>query len=507
MYGNCTGVNIYDASMTNSSGFWQKIYYDNLASMLNATVHGSKGKIPIDPKYAFYKNYRAGGYEFMNQNLTWRDYHNMVRYDVPVTPQNAYTNKNRLYKLGYFTMNGPCENIIEDDPSTTVNEYADDLLTAETITIEENNLYGLLGWSNLYCTGGAMKHYWSPLPSNYDCRVPVYFYSKSGNTYTIYRLVGDNYDIQHVYNCRVSITNARRFIFDFVDMGEISTLDTSTYIRITPEIQSGSPKIAGQYGLVDGKPIICTKSATWSAQGSISTAATTKELALKEDLDNFDINFDDLKITPEQTTFVLPADGEYTYIPQFTDVKNSYQKNVWVNASGVVTTITAGSSIYIEPRAIAVGSVVRIRGIDFSKSYPGKGFMYRYNKSTGAYTDVYNFAVVIANNGVNSGTLSGSIGTWSWDSSTGTMTLTFNGSGTATWLLGFGGELLPGYTAETVIMTINEEISYESIWEGEPKRLDENLYAQSVLLTSPNGTTFKLTVNNEGVLLAEKYNE
>jgi hypothetical protein len=70
----------------------------------------------------------------------------------------------------------------------------------------------------------------------------------------------------------------------------------------------------------------------------------------------------------------------------------------------------------------------------------------------------------------------------------------------STWYKGAraGGELLPGYTAETVIMTINEEISYESIWEGDPKRPDESLYAQSVLLTSPSGTTFKLAVSDEG---------
>jgi hypothetical protein len=54
-------------------------------------------------------------------------------------------------------------------------------------------------------------------------------------------------------------------------MGQISSLDTSVYLRIIPKVESGTPKIAGQIGWVDNKPIMCTKTATWSAQGAVST--------------------------------------------------------------------------------------------------------------------------------------------------------------------------------------------------------------------------------------------
>jgi hypothetical protein len=100
MYGKCPGLQLFDASSTSSNYFWSRIYYDNLVSMFGANIETPKGKMPPDPKYAFYKNLRGDmGYDFMNENLTWRDLHNMTRYDVPVRPLNAYqdNNKNHLY--------------------------------------------------------------------------------------------------------------------------------------------------------------------------------------------------------------------------------------------------------------------------------------------------------------------------------------------------------------------------------------------------------------------------
>lgn len=492
MYGDCSGVNIYDASTANSNYFWQRIYYDNLASMLNATVHGSKGKIPIDPKYAFYKNYRQMGYEFQNSNLTWRDYHNMVRYDVPVNPQNAYNYPDRLYKIGYFTIGSDAENPITDSADT---------LQLETVTIEENGYYGLMGWSNLYCGGSSVQHYWCPLGGVYENRVPVYFYSKSGNTFTLYRLVTDMYDIQHIYNCRVSITNARRFIFDFADMGAISDLDTaSTYLRITPNMQTGTPKLAGQYTVVGGKPIVCTANATWSAQGIISTAATTKQIALEEDVDE---KLNSLTIKSEQADFILSADGEYVSVADFTDVKSPYQENVWCN-SGTMTTLTSGTHIWIEARVFSKGDVVRIKGVDFTSNYPGKARVDYFNKSDGTYKGTLNMASLISS--ATSGTAQ-SFATYNWDASTATLTLTFDGSQATSfcnaYTFAFGGGLASGYDIDSVIMTVNEEISYHDEWQGDPKRLDESLYAQSVMLTSPNGNTFKLTVKDDGTLSTE----
>lgn len=486
MFGNCSGANIFDYSAISSNYFWQRIYYDNIASVLNATVHGAKGKIPPDPKYAFYKNVRNGSYDHNIDNLSWRDYHNMVRYDVPVAPLNAYSNPNHLYRIGSFTIGGEAENPISG---------FSDALDIETVTIEENNYYGLIGWSNLFCNGSSVSHYWSPLPSVYESRVPIYFYSVSGKTFTIYRLIRDAYDMQHLYNCRVSITNTRRFVFDFADMGAISNLSTSTYIRLTPQIQTGSPKIAGQYGYSGGKPVVCTKSATFGADGSETTAATVTELATAASMQSF---LDNLKVTPEQTTFIKPSEGEYVTEPKFEDVKAPYQDGYWYNSNGVLATID--NSILINARSFTVGDVIRIRGVDFSSNYPGKARVYVLS-SSGAYVREVNIGSLITS--AASGTISYAGASYSWDAGTQTLTYTITDSSYAgSYQFAFGGGYSSGYNAEKVIMTVNEEIEYETKWVGEPKRLDDSLYAQKVMLTSPSGNVFELSVSDTGVISA-----
>lgn len=487
MYGYCPGVQIYDAATASSNHFWSKIYYDNIGTMLSAIVYGSKGRIPIDPKYAFYKNFRGTmSYDFMSENLTWRDYHNMVRYDVPVQVSKADTNPNHLYRIGYFTIGSPAEN----------DEAGDDILGAETITIEENNQFGLIGWSNINYERSSkpLTHYWNPLPSVYESRVPVYFYSKSGGTYTIYRLISDMCDHQHVYNCRVSITNARRFIFDYADMGDIANLDSDTYIRITPAIQTGSPKLAGQYSLVDGKPVVCTNSAAWSARGAINSEATSKQLALQEDIDN-------LIVKTENVQFVLPAEGEYVQVPKFTNSIGSYSDGYYCN-DGVET--ARSGWINIHPREFKVGDVIRIRGVMYDEA--GGNPWSRINywlKSDNTFRMHTNLRGAIQTNG-NSGITYTNVLSHIWDPDTYTLTLAFSESSSGTWCkqhtFGFSFYCAPGYDPSSVIMTVNEELTYNDVWKGEPKRLSEELYAQNVMLTSPNGQVYTLVVSDDGTL-------
>ena len=496
MYGLCPGVQIYDAAAVDSNHFWDKIYYDNMDTMLSAIVYGSKGRVSIDPKYAFYKDFRGSmGYDFMTKNLTWRDYHNMVRYDVPVQVSRADTNPNHLYRIGYFTIGSPAEN----------DEAGADILGTETITIEENNQFGLIGWSNINYVESSkpLTHYWNPLPSVYENRVPVYFYSKSGGTYTIYRLISDLCDHQHAYNCRVSITNARRFIFDYADMGDIANLDSDTYIRITPAIQTGSPKLAGQYSLVDGKPVVCTNSAAWSARGAINSEATSKQLALQEDIDN-------LIVKTENVQFVLPAEGEYVQVPKFTNSIGSYSDGYYDNAG---TETARSNCLTIHPREFKVGDVIRIRGLVWSDGTGAFGRQNWYYKDTGEFKTNLSIIGRINAEG-NSGILynypsAGSeFMTYVWDPSTATLTITFDRNSASSfcnsYTYGFSGYYAEGYDANSVIVTINEEIAYDEVWEGEPKRLDESLYAQNLMLTSPNGQVYELTVSDDGTLSAAK---
>ena len=113
----------------------------------------------------------------------------------------------------------------------------------------------------------------------------------------------------------------------------------------------------------------------------------------------------------------------------------------------------------------------------------------------------------------NSGSLDAGTGTYVWDPETFTLTLTFTSKN---YLHGFGGTYAPGFvapsldgadTATSVIMTIGKDITYTTEWRGDPLRFKKELYAQSVLLTSPGGNTFKLTVSDDGVLTATALNK
>ena len=210
--------------------------------------------------------------------------------------------------------------------------------------------------------------------------------------------------------------------------------------------------------------------------------------------------------TAEQVDFVLPAHGEYVEKAQFTDTKSPYQENVWYNSSGTKTATTSGSHIWIEPKKLSQGDVIRIRGVNFASTWPGYPRIYIFNPD-GSYKGQNNVGSLISS--AATGSLE-SYGSYVWEASTSTLTVKFNGSSANSYCgayeFGFGGQLATGYTAETVIMTINEEISYKEVWEGEPKRFDESLYAQNVMLTSPSGKVFKLSVNDSGTLSAVEYN-
>ena len=254
MFGDCSGLTAYDYSLVSSKAFWELIYYDNPASMFNSTIIGAKGPLPIDPKYAFYKNFRSGGYAYQCHNLTWRDFHNTTRKEIPVSMQNGWTYPNALYKIGYFVLGG----VPESDPASM-----SDILDTQVLTIEENDHQGLAGWSNIifksdnkpenkeHSLNGTLEHFWNPLPSNCEKRAPIYFYTselgditnedndkfpiyienpdtgeydifdhnKYTYTFTLYRFVPGPQDIMPPYCQKVHMINGRRFIFDFELIG------------------------------------------------------------------------------------------------------------------------------------------------------------------------------------------------------------------------------------------------------------------------------------------------
>ncbi len=478
LIGNCSGLIMYDHGLGNSSvsleeksfandteainytnpkSFWDSIYYDNPVSMLSATIFGAKGRIPIDPKYAFYKNYRSGKGVFNENNLTWRDYHNMVRYDVPVAMLNPSINgnANHLYKIGSFTTNVDVEN-----PDT----LTPDPLNCETITIEENNEFGLIGWSNIHFDGDRLNHYWNPLSAVYKNRVPIYFYSEEGVkdetgeyigvTYTIYRLIKDTHDIQHWYNCKVSITNARRFIFDFVDMGEIDFLNTvkdpseitdfevPTYICMQPMVVDSlqsvtNPQIKGIFSLVNGIPVVCTKSAEFSDKGRVSSAAEVRSLVTTDKIDS------------------VCADWVHRYFIDgtmrdfFENKIGTYTEDKTLNISNGLTHTLYGS-IVTDMLEVSGGDIIRIEGIDYDIFTK----LVWYDKNSDTLKRVGGTGVFSVN-----GERTTDVGTFSYDYEKKILTWSNIDSEIANdCTFKLSAKVADGYTPDSVILTINEEI-------------------------------------------------
>lgn len=278
LIGTCTGAIINDFGMHNSLNTnYNRIYTDNPDNLITAAIISAKGFMPPPPKYAFYKNYRQGNNIYNQNNVSWRDPINMHRYDVPVLPLNAYANPNNLYKIGSFSFT---------DVENPVDGFVD-VLATETITIEEVDSRGIYGYTNLNFTESSAKAYWNPIGFGYGGRAPIYFYSVDGTTRTIYKLVRDAFDIQNIFNCKVSISNARRFLFEYESVGPIANLSSSTYIMMPPQYADGAELFfEGTTNAKKGKPYICTQSAEFGRDGTPAVDPVVKQLACKEDVPN-----------------------------------------------------------------------------------------------------------------------------------------------------------------------------------------------------------------------------
>ena len=273
LVGGCRGATIHDFGMNDSQlPFHDRIYTNGIGNLLSATIIGAKGILLTPPKYAFYKNYRRHNATYDYLNVSWRDPQNMLRFQMPFLPSFPGDYPNRLYKLGYFDF---------DDAEVPQSGF-NDVLPRQTITIEENDNRGLYGYTNLFFDTTTAEARWNPVGYGTGGHIPIYYYSQDGTRRYIYRLVRDNTDIQQIYNCQLYITNARRFVFDFLNVGEISSLSAETYKLIQPQIENAELYLAGSVTVQNGVPMICTQSAVFGRNGTPTTPATVKRLVVDE---------------------------------------------------------------------------------------------------------------------------------------------------------------------------------------------------------------------------------
>lgn len=202
------------------------------------------------------------------------------------------------------------------------------------------------------------------------------------------------------------------------------------------------------------------------------------------------------KFLAEQTDFIFSADGEYITTPLFTNLVTAAGYTNGKGLSNTGSEVSGGNLTLTGYIPVKTGAkVIRIAGSGVAWNVYGCCVMcYDANKaaiSGGAYP--------YGSNKLGSG---GGWGTLIDDPNS---VIAWNTSG-ATWINNSAAYIRIGVQGKgaNLIVTIDEEIAYKNEWQGEPKRLDESIYAQSVFLKSPNGTAYKLKISDSGAISAEK---
>ena len=210
---------------------------------------------------------------------------------------------------------------------------------------------------------------------------------------------------------------------------------------------------------------------------------------------NKEIQLKDDKITPEQTGFIIGAEGEYVTTPDFTNLASSYQDGYYLNASSTLSELEGYVTTDYIPIDGAAVHVYRIggTGITWDDSY-GYCRIAWYNADKTKHGDCMAWNKI----GINE-----YYPQWVDDDSVvaafSTSANNAASSGAAYFKVTAKG------SGANLVVTVDEEQTYTTTWEGTPGRLDETVYAQNVLLTAPNGTVYKLAVDNDGTLSSAVY--
>ena len=205
-----------------------------------------------------------------------------------------------------------------------------------------------------------------------------------------------------------------------------------------------------------------------------------------------------LPVKPADTSFIDQADGEYVSAPDFTNLLSTsdadYAEDYRFTSSGSLASDTAyWVSGYI---AVPTNGVVRVRYADLANA-PA------LDTSGG---NVWARPVLVPYNSskaINGDPVYESSGKITVDSDHLGFSYTSTLSGTAYVRISGRG------SANVTICTVNEEIAYKQVWQGDPMKLNESVkvYGSNVIVVSPNGTKYKLSVSDDGTLSTVAYTE
>ena len=200
------------------------------------------------------------------------------------------------------------------------------------------------------------------------------------------------------------------------------------------------------------------------------------------------------KITAEQAEFIHPADGYYTYAPNFSNLASNCRDGYCLDTAGADMSLAG----------YAVTDYIPIDG--------GNSHVYRIGGEGISWSDSYGYCRIAWYDADKK--LKGSVMSWDKIGSSiyypvkvedDTVAAAFSTNanvvapnGAAYFRVSVVG------AAANIAITIDEEQSYTAIWHGEPKRLDESIYAQNAYLTSAGGKQYKLVVGDDGTLSTEE---
>lgn len=200
------------------------------------------------------------------------------------------------------------------------------------------------------------------------------------------------------------------------------------------------------------------------------------------------------KFSAEQAEFIHAADGYYTNTPDFTNLASNCRDGYCLDTAGADMSLAG----------YAVTDYIPIDG--------GNSHVYRIGGEGISWSDSYGYCRIAWYDADKK--LKGSVMSWDKIGSSiyypvkvedDTVAAAFSTNANvaapngATYFkitaMGSGANL---------IVTIDEEQSYTAVWHGEPKRLDESIYAQNAYLTSAGGKQYKLVVGDDGTLSTEE---
>lgn len=213
------------------------------------------------------------------------------------------------------------------------------------------------------------------------------------------------------------------------------------------------------------------------------------------------------KITAEDTYFIQSASGGYVYTPKFTNLVptsigtdgsvyngKGYKLHVGMNnAGGENATVTSNMITGFIPTSGGYHTY-RVAGNNISFDKYGCNFAF--------YDSNFTFLKIVTYDKIGTSIYWGTLTTeettlltWTTDSN---MTNIENAAYIRVSVAGQCPDL---------VVTVDEKVEYDAKWQGEPQRMDESIYAQNVVLTSPSGKVFKLTIDDSGNITPTEFTE